>query len=103
MSPTSVVALAGLGLLVVGWLATAMMRPGPGRAVIEWVATTGLFVALAGWFTGLALGAHADDRTLLLVPFGFLAALFGAGTLVSLFKTLAQARGRTSQPAHTGD
>lgn len=96
MSPYSLVALVGLGVLVVGWLLVVFLRPGPLRAVVEWVATTAMYVTLASWFLGLSLEAHAEGRTWALVPFGFLTVLFCAGLCVSLYKTAAQLAGRAS-------
>ena len=93
MSPFSLVAACGAGLLVAGWLCVSFMRPGPRRAAIEWIATTALYLTLGSWFIGLSLDARAEGRTWLLVPFGFLAFLFSAGFCVSTWRTLAQLAG----------
>jgi hypothetical protein len=44
---------------------------------------------------GLSLGAHAEGRTVLLVPFGFLTVLFSVGLCVSAWRTVEFALGRT--------
>jgi len=96
MSPTSLAALIGLGVLVVGWLLVVVMRPSPARAVVEWIATTAMYVALGSWFLGLSRGAWAEGHVWLLVPFGFLTVLFAGGLCVSLYKTAAEILGRGS-------
>lgn len=96
MSPTSLAALIGLGVLVVGWLLVVVMRPSRVRAVVEWIATTAMYVALGSWFLGLSLEARAEGSAWRLVPFGFLTVLFCGGLCVSLYKTFAEILGRGS-------
>ena len=93
MSPFSLVAACGAGILLIAWLCVVFMAPSPRRAAIEWIATTALYLALGAWFIGLSLDARAEGRTLLLIPFGFLAFLFCAGFCVSTWRTLAQLAG----------
>ena len=89
MSPYTVVALCAAAVLAVGWLWVSFAPEGRGRARVERIATTALYLALASWFVGLSLDAHAEGRTVLLIPFGFLACLFSAGLCVSLWQTVA--------------
>jgi len=93
---TGGVALVGVAVLAAGWLLVVLLRPGPLRAVVEWIATTGMYVALASWFLGLSLEARAEGSPWLLVPFGFLTVLFCGGLCVSLYKTCAEMLGRGS-------
>jgi len=95
VSPYTAVALCGAAILALGWLWVSFAPDGRGRALAEWIATTAMYLALASWFVGLSLDAHAEGRTALLVPFGFLMVLFSAGLCVSLWRTLAFLLGRT--------
>ncbi len=99
MSPATAVALGAVAVLLVCWLCVSFMRPGRGRATLEWIATTAMYAALVAWFAGLSLGAHEAGRTLLLIPFGTLLVLFSLGLLVSLSKTVAHVAGRGSAEA----
>jgi peptidoglycan/LPS O-acetylase OafA/YrhL len=94
VSPFTLVAIAAAAVLAGGWLLVVFLRPSPGRTAIEWVATTALYLTLGSWFLGLSLEAHAEARTALLIPFGFLAFLFCTGFCVSTWKTVAQVAGR---------
>jgi hypothetical protein len=94
VSPYTVVALCGAAVLALGWLWVSFAPEGRGRALVEWISTTGMYLALASWFVGLSLDAHAEGRTALLIPFGFLTVLFSAGLLVSFWRTGAFLLGR---------
>jgi hypothetical protein len=96
VSPYTAVALCGAAILALGWLWVSFAPEGRGRAAAEWIATTAMYLALASWFAGLSLDAHAEGRTALLVPFGFLTVLFSAGLCVSVWRTLAFLLGRTA-------
>ena len=93
MSPYTAVALCGAAVLALGWLWVSFAPDGPGRVVAEWISTTGMYLALASWFVGLSLDAHAEGRTALLIPFGFLTVMFSAGLCVSLWRTAASVLG----------
>lgn len=93
--PTTAVALAAAAGVVVLWLVVSFLKPGRGRTSVELLATTVLFLALGAWFIGLSMGARAEGRTWLLVPFGFLAFVFSAGLCVSTWRTCAHLLGRS--------
>jgi hypothetical protein len=95
VSPYTVVALCGAAILALGWLWVSFAPDGRGRAVAEWISTTAMYLTLSSWFVGLSLGAHAEGRTALLVPFAFLTVLFSAGLCVSAWRTVEFALGRT--------
>jgi hypothetical protein len=89
--PTTGVALvgyAGLGMLIVAWLAVSFTAPSPKRVIVEWFGACGLYLALVSLFVHLSLRAQETGSTPALVAFGFLVALFGSGLVVSLVQTL---------------
>ena len=88
------VGVAGLALLVIGWLVVSFSAPGPRRERIEWLAACGMYVALLSLFVHLSLRAQENGSTAALVAFGFLALFFAAGLLVCLNQTVAALRGR---------
>ena len=92
MGPIGIVGFGALGLLVVFWLVVSFSEPGPRRDVLEWLATTCLYVALSMLFLNLILRAHTSGSTLGLVAFGFLGVLFGSGCVVSLVQMLRSLR-----------
>jgi hypothetical protein len=92
VGPIGIVGFGALGLLVVLWLVVSFSEPGPRRDVLEWLATTCLYVTLTMLFLNLVLRAHGSGSTLGLVAFGFLGALFGCGCVVSLVQTLRSLR-----------
>lgn len=93
------VALGFAGLVVAGWLCVTAMAPGRARTSVEWLSATALFAALFSWFVRLCHNQWAAGNTVLLVPFGFLAGVFGLGLLVSVAKTLGALRGRSAGEA----
>ena len=52
--------------------------------MLEWIATTCMYVALSMLFLNLVLAAIENDNTIALVAFGFLGAIFCSGFFVSL-------------------
>ena len=52
----------GLGVLVVGWLVVSFSPPGPRRAVVEWLAACGMYVALLSLFVNLLGRALEADK-----------------------------------------
>ena len=89
MGVIGIVGFGAVGLFVVLWLAVSFSESSPRRDVLEWLAATCLFVALAMLFLNLVL---ETENTLARVAFGFLEFLFAAGTLVSLVKTFRAGR-----------
>jgi hypothetical protein len=87
----SLVAIALLGSLVV-----AFQRPGKGRDVSARLAALGFYLVLFGFFGSSARAALESHSTRGLVAFGLLSAVFGIGLVVSLVKTVAAIRGRSS-------
>jgi uncharacterized membrane protein len=93
MSWIALTGYSGVAILVIGWLVVSFTPAGPRRAVIEWIAACGLYVALLMLFTNLARSAWEQGSTFALVAFGFLVVLFGGGLLVCLTQTLLALRG----------
>lgn len=87
----SLIAIALAGSLVV-----MFQRPGKGRDVSARVAALGFYLVLFGFFATNARAALSSHSTRALVAFGFFAAVFGVGLVVSLVKTVAAIRGRGS-------
>ena len=79
MAILKIVGFSAVGLLVLGWLVTSFLPEGPGRMRVARLASIALYLALASLFTNLTQNAWADDRTALLIPFGFLWVVFIAG------------------------
>ncbi len=97
------VALGCAGLLLAGWICVTAMAPSPARTSIEWFSATALFAALFSYFLGLCRRQWEAGNTALLVPFGFLATVFGLGLLVSLvksFRTLRRGASAESSATH---
>ena len=88
MSAIGMVGFGALGLLVLLWLAVSFSQAGPRRERLEWLAATCMYVALLMLFTHLTSRALAEDNSVALVAFGFLAVLFGSGLVVSLYNTV---------------
>ena len=93
LSYVPTIGFSGLGLLVVTWLIVSFSQPGPRRAIFEWLGAIGLYVALFALFVNLLGRSIAGDSILGMIAFGFLAAVFGFGLLLSLFQLLASLRG----------
>jgi hypothetical protein len=97
LSPIGIVGFGALGILVVCWLVISFTEPSPRRAVLEWLAAASLYTALLMLFVNLLLRSLERDSTLGLVAFGFLAALFAAGLVMTLYTTLRSLRGPGKQ------
>ena len=90
MGVIGIVGFGAVGLFVVLWLAISFSESSPRRDVLEWLAASCLFVALAMLFLNLVLEA---ESTLARVAFGFLELLFASGSIVSLVNTFRAVRG----------
>jgi hypothetical protein len=90
MGAIGIIGFGAVGLLVVLWLVISFSEPGPRRDVLEWLAATCLFVALAMLFLKLVLEV---ESTLARAAFGFLEFLFAAGGVVSLVNVFRVQRG----------
>ena len=90
MGVIGIVGFGAVGVFVVLWLAISFSQPSPRRDVLEWLAATCLFLALAMLFLNLVLEA---ESTLARLAFGFLELLFAAGSFVSLVNTFRAGRG----------
>jgi hypothetical protein len=84
LGPIGIIGFSAIGLLVVLWLVISFTEATPRRAMLEWVATTCMYVALSMLFLNLVLTAIENDNTIALVAFGFLGAIFCSGFFVSL-------------------
>ena len=93
LSPFVLIGGGAVAVLVVGWLVVSFTEPSPKRAIVEWLSAAAMYVALLTLFVNLSLRAIAEDSTLGLVAFGFLATLFAGGVLVTTYRTLAAIRG----------
>jgi hypothetical protein len=90
MGAIGIVGFGAVGLCVVLWLVISFSQPSPRREILEWLAATCLFLALAMLFLNLVLEA---ESTLARVAFGFLEFLFAAGSVVSLVNIFRAGRG----------
>ena len=90
MGAIGIVGFGSVGLVVVLWLVISFSESSPRRDVLEWLAATCLFLALAMLFLNLVLEA---ESTLARLAFGFLELLFAAGSVVSLVNTFRAGRG----------
>ena len=89
MGVIGIVGFGAVGVFVVLWLAISFSQSSPRRDVLEWLAATCLFLALAMLFLNLVLEA---ESTLARLAFGFLEFLFAAGSVVSLVNTFRAGR-----------
>lgn len=102
MSPFAIVGYAAAAVVGIAWLVISFSRPGRGRTLIEWIAATGIYVALTSLFSYLVWRAWREESTVALVGFGFLLLIFASGTCVSLVQIVAARRGsRRSQSSAT--
>ncbi|MDX1650583.1 MAG: hypothetical protein R3263_12090 [Myxococcota bacterium] len=88
------VGIVGVAGLVVGWLATSLLAPGPARSRAAWVATLCMYLAFLALFTGLFLRAHEADSLVGRIGFGFLVAFFASGGALALVRTVRALAGR---------
>ncbi len=75
------------------WLLVSFSEPGPRRDVLEWLGATAMYVVLLALFLNLVATARETGNVLALVAFGFLAAVFGIGLVVSLVNTVRAGQG----------
>ena len=90
MGAIGIIGFGAVCLFVVLWLVISFSQPGPRRDVLEWLAATCLFLALAMFFLNLVREAESISAR---VAFGFLEFLFVAGSIVSLVQTVRALRG----------
>ena len=90
MGAIGIIGFGTLGVFVVLWLVISFSESSPRRDVLEWLAASCLFLALAMLFLNLVLEA---ESTLARLAFGFLELLFAAGSVVSLVNTFRAGRG----------
>ena len=98
MGAIGIIGFGAVGLLVVLWLVISFSQSSPRRDVLEWLAATCLFVALAMLFLNLVLEV---ESTLARVAFGFLEFIFAAGGVVSLVNVFRARRGPAKTEAST--
>ncbi len=100
MGPIGMIGFSAIGLVVVLWLVISFSEASPHRTLLEWLAATGMYVALSMLFLNLILSAVENDNTVALVAFGFLGAIFCSGFFVSLVHLVKSLRdsdsGKTS-------
>jgi O-antigen ligase len=102
LSIFQITGFSAVAVLVIGWLAVSFLPAGAARTRTAWLAATAMYVAFLSLFSSLLLGAREADSLLGTLGFGFLTALFAAGLLVSLARTirsLAASPGRPSEHA----
>lgn len=84
----SVIALAGLAVLVVVWLVVSFLSPTPRRRVFEWIAATAMYVTLLAFFSRQLHDAIGDGSWVRMFAFGFLVTIFGIGLAISSVRTI---------------
>jgi hypothetical protein len=92
MGSIEIVGVAALAVLGVGWLLVSFSRPGPRRALVEWISAAALYLALCMLFLHLTLRSHAGGGAVGPWAFGFLCAVFGVGALVSVVNAVRSRR-----------
>jgi hypothetical protein len=93
------IGVAGVALVVVGWLAVSFQHPGPRRNTVAWLGAFGFYLALLCFFVNLTRRAVADDSTAGMVGFGFLATVFAIGLVLAWVRLLGSLRRRVSGEA----
>ena len=84
-------------VLILSWLFISFKAAGPGRAVVEWVAATSMYLLLCSIFVHMLVRALQSGNNVALVAFGFLCALFGSGLAVSVTRTCMAMGGGTRE------
>jgi hypothetical protein len=87
----------GMAVVVIAWLVVSFAPPTNRRAIVEWLGACGLYLALVGLFSNLAMMAQEKGSKTALVGFGFLLALFSSGLVVSVVQTALALRGPSSR------
>jgi hypothetical protein len=87
------VGYTGLAVLVIAWLVVSFTQPSPRRAVIEWIAACGMYVALLSLFVHMLGRSLASDSTVGTIGFGVLTAFFGAGLVLCAVQMARSLRG----------
>lgn len=88
------VALGGLGVLVVTWLVVSFLSPSPARRRLEWIATTAMYVTLLAFFSRQLHDAVVDDSLVRMFAFGLLVVIFGLGFAISGVRLVGALAGR---------
>lgn len=94
MSGLVIVGYSAAGVVVAAWLLLSFGPQGASRSTTAWLGASALYVALLSLFVNLLLRARESDSTLGVIAFGFLVAFFSVGLLLSVWRTIGQARGR---------
>jgi hypothetical protein len=87
------VGYSAVGVLVALWLAVSFMAPGRTRSLTARAAAAALYVALACLFVHLVQTNWEKGRMVLVVPFGFLLAVFVAGLVLTIVKWTREVSG----------
>jgi hypothetical protein len=90
------VGIASLVLLAIAWLAVSFLAPGRARSRVAWVAATCMYLVLLCLFLNLFQNSAREESLVGMIAFGFLAAVFVGGLVVSAVKTVAAFVGRGS-------
>jgi hypothetical protein len=93
VSGLAIVGYTAVGVLVAGWLFVTFGPQGPRRSLVAWLGATALYVALLSLFLNLVMRARESDSTIGMIAFGFLVAFFSVGLVLSVWKTIGEARG----------
>jgi len=91
---------SAVAVVVVGWLVVSFLPAGAGRTRAAWLAATAMYVAFLSLFSSLLLRAREADSLAGTLGFGFLSALFGAGLLVALVRTIRSLAGPAGGSAY---
>ena len=92
LSALQVVGITAAAVLVIGWLVVSFQRPGLARSRVAWIAASAMYLAFVAFFVNLFQRAQEASSTAGMVAFGFLAAMFVGGLLVSTWKTVVAFR-----------
>jgi len=83
MIDLSMVSYGAGGVLVLSWLIISFTGQSSSRTMIEWMATTSMYLLLCTIFVHMVSRSLESGNHVALVAFGFLCALFGSGLAVS--------------------
>jgi len=102
LSIFQITGFSAVAVLVVGWLAVSFLPAGAARTRMAWLSATAMYVAFSSLFSSLLMRAREADSLPGTLGFGFLTALFVAGLVVALVRTLrafASSAGTSSEHA----